>query len=152
MSEPIRIKLKGLDKLQRLMETAPARTRAALLKARLRSAFLIQRAAKEEAPVDKGPLRASINIRHLSDAAIIAPGTNYALAVHEGTGIYGPKKTPIRPKNGKVLAWRSGSGWIFARSIKGQKPNRFMARAAKAVTPAVQREFDHAIEQVTKGR
>lgn len=37
-----------------------------------------------------------------------------------GTGIYGPLKQPITPKNAKILAWQDKSGnWIFAKSVKG---------------------------------
>jgi hypothetical protein len=44
---------------------------------------------------------------------------------HEvGTGIYGPKKRRIVPRNKQFLVWRDlDSGqWRFARSVKGVKP------------------------------
>jgi len=44
---------------------------------------------------------------------------------HEvGTGVYGPKKKRIVPRNKRFLAWKDyDSGkWHFARSVKGVKP------------------------------
>lgn len=43
----------------------------------------------------------------------------YARWQEEGTGIYGPRKNPITSKNGKLLVWKSGSKWHYARSVKG---------------------------------
>lgn len=53
---------------------------------------------------------------------------SYAAYIHEGTGIYGPKGTPIRPINAKVLRWIGSDGTpIFAKSVKGIKPNHFLS-------------------------
>lgn len=78
-------------------------------------------------------------------------GTNkeYALFVHEGTGIYGPRRTPIRPRNKPFLAWpainNSGKGnrrykggktakYIYAKQVKGSPGKPFLTRALKQVT------------------
>ncbi len=67
----------------------------------------------------------------------------YAMWVHEGTGLYGPRKARIYPKTAKFLAWKSTvygakkgkyAGWVFAKSIKGMKPNRFLADALPAAS------------------
>ena len=45
--------------------------------------------------------------------------------LHEvGTGIYGPKKRRIVPRNKRFLAWKDldTGQWRFARSVKGVKP------------------------------
>lgn len=52
-------------------------------------------------------------------------GTRPHNLYHEvGTGVYGPKKRRIVPRNKKLLAWRDyDSGqWHFARSVRGVKP------------------------------
>ena len=57
-----------------------------------------------------------------ADGFTISPSVKYAGYHQSGTGIYGPRGTPIRPKSAKVLAFRSGTkrgGKIFARSVKG---------------------------------
>lgn len=65
-------------------------------------------------------------------------GMNLTELLEEGTGIYGPKGTPIVPKTAKVLRWPAGGmtltgkvrpgGYAFAKSIKGMKPRRMFAR------------------------
>lgn len=67
----------------------------------------------------------------------------YAWWVHEGTGIYGPRHTKIVPRTASVLAWKSKvygakngryAGWVFAKSVKGMKPNRFLTKALPAAS------------------
>lgn len=55
----------------------------------------------------------------------------YAGFQEYGTGIYGPKKTPIRPKNGKLLTWIDPDTGkrVWAREVRGVPPKRFMHRA-----------------------
>ncbi len=56
----------------------------------------------------------------------------YALYQHEGTGIYGPKKRPIRPVNGKFLVWTDPDTGetIFATEVRGTPGKKFLSRAA----------------------
>lgn len=63
---------------------------------------------------------------------------HYAYFVHEGTGIYGPKKTKIFPKTSKVMVWKSAMyghkkgkfvGKVTARSTKGMRGNKFLTEA-----------------------
>ena len=76
-------------------------------------------------------------------------GVDYAVFVHEGTGLHGPKKARIKPKKARVLVWLTKPGlprpktpaqWkeyrrkdlvVYARSTKGQKPNRFLLKGLK---------------------
>lgn len=67
--------------------------------------------------------------------AYIEVGTNlhYAPYVEYGTGIYGPERRPITPKQAKFLAWKDASGqWIRARSVRGMQPWHFMEQAFKS--------------------
>lgn len=94
--------------------------------------------------VDTGLLRASINVQLLQArrGLVVRVGTNlyYARWVHEGTGIYGPRHTVIKPRNGKVLVfkasygpkWGPYKGTVVVRSVKGMKPNRFLVYALPA--------------------
>lgn len=45
-----------------------------------------------------------------------------------GTGIYGPRKTPVVPKKKKFLAWQDPNTgkWNRRKSVRGMKPNRFI--------------------------
>lgn len=50
--------------------------------------------------------------------------------VSKGTGIYAGKGR-IYPKNAKFLKFKIGGRVIFAKSIKGQKPNRYIENSIK---------------------
>lgn len=108
--------------------------------------------AKIKAPVDQGQLRASILLEmdQENGAPVARVGTNvrYALFVHEGTGIYGPRKTSIVPKTKRFLRWpvknQSGRGrrrykagktqaYVYARSVKGVPARPFLTDALEAV-------------------
>ena len=54
-------------------------------KAVKKSAFLIEAESKPVTPVDTGRLRASISSQIMPLTATIAPHTDYAIYVHEGT-------------------------------------------------------------------
>jgi len=55
----------------------------------------------------------------------------YASLVHSGTGLYGPRHRMITPKRGKVLVFRpKGSNRVvYARKVRGMKPNPFLKDA-----------------------
>lgn len=93
----------------------------------------------ERAPrrIDTGHLRSSIHteLLTLNGVPAVRVGTKvfYAVYVHEGTGIYGPRGTPIRPVTAKFLSWKKKGGQrIFARQVKGMKPNPFLRDALDA--------------------
>jgi hypothetical protein len=92
--------------------------------------------------IDTGHLRSSLTheLFFLGGNIGTRVGTNvhYSMYVHEGTGIYGPKHMPIRPKTKNILAWKSAvygakkgkyAGWAFATSVKGMVPNRYLTNA-----------------------
>lgn len=100
------------------------------------------------APVDDGPLRASLRTKMEASTRVVRgwvySDLEYALYVHEGTGIYGPKGQPIRPKNGRYLVFearnarttpRGRGNIVFARQVRGQRPQRFLLEALKAASP-----------------
>lgn len=57
----------------------------------------------------------------------------YAGFHEDGTGIYGPKKTPIRPKHKKLLSWVDPSTGkrIWAKEVRGSPAIHFLERAIK---------------------
>lgn len=50
----------------------------------------------------------------------------YAQYLEWGTGLYGPKKKVIRPKNAKMLSWMSDGKRVFASYVKGMTPAPFI--------------------------
>lgn len=88
--------------------------------------------------VDTGRLRASIATivvtRDGAPTVLVGTNVNYARFVHDGTGLYGPRHAPIRPRRGKFLRFRPRGSrrWVYARQVKGMRPNRFLANALSA--------------------
>lgn len=87
--------------------------------------------------IDTGTLRSSIKTELLSlgGKPVVRVGTNlfYAIYVHDGTGIYGPKGTPIKPKQAKMLSWKAKTGKrVYAKQVKGMRPNPFLTDAVDA--------------------
>lgn len=89
-------------------------------------------AARRLVPRDTSRLGNSLTISYLTGpggepVARIGSNLPYAIYVHEGTGLYGPKNALIRPRTATVLRWpninNSGSG---RRRYKGGATNAFV--------------------------
>jgi len=73
---------------------------------------------------------------------VIKVGEEYMAFQNFGTGIYGPRGTPIVPhKAGGVLVFDSliGGGLVFARSVRGTEPTHFWERTVDAWPQIVSR-------------
>lgn len=125
----------------------------------------VEREAKQHAPVRFNRLRSSIHTRVIQagDRIVAYIGTNvhYAPYVEFGTGLYGPRKRVIRPKRAKVLSWvtrgrgayvttRTGrtryasappGQRVFARSVRGMRPQPYLIPALKRVRPRFERDL-----------
>jgi HK97 gp10 family phage protein len=89
----------------------------------------VEARAVKEAPVKTSNLANSITSTVSADGkkGIIAATAHYAGFVHMGTGLFGPLKQRIFPTAKKALFWPGAAHPV--KSIKGQKPNPFFARA-----------------------
>jgi hypothetical protein len=115
-----------------------------------RRAQRVLNTARTLCPVDQGTLRGSLHKEPVTvdgdPAYRIGSPLEYAIYVHEGTGIYG-SGAPIRPTSGKFLRWpaknQSGSGrrrykagatekWIFARQSSGSPGRPFLLQALQS--------------------
>lgn len=76
------------------------------------------------------------------DPTELAGSVNYAPFVHNGTGIYGPKKKKIFPKNAKALK----IGKNFRMFSKGQKPQPFFDDAVDKYADDAADEFLRKLE------
>ncbi|WP_435111317.1 hypothetical protein [Nocardiopsis synnemataformans] len=97
--------------------------------------------AKRKVGVDTGRLKGSIRftVRVQGSRVIGTVGSmvQYAPYHHEGTGIYGPRRQPIRPVKAKVLAFKpKGSrATVFATQVRGARPNPFLIDALREAVP-----------------
>jgi len=135
-----------LGDFQKVGDEAPVRLKFGL------SQFLsmVADSARTSCPVKTGHLQSSITheITKFNKTEIegrVGSNLIYSSYVELGTGIFGPSKTPIRPKTKKVLAWvsrgprpTSPQGWnlavkegraVFAKETRGQKPKPFLLPA-----------------------
>lgn len=98
----------------------------------------VQNQAKRNCPVDVGRLRSSIQMRHVTiggePGVEVFTNVEYAMWVHEGTGIYGPRHAPIFPKHGRFLVFtpRGAGSPVFARSVRGMRGRPFLTDALSA--------------------
>jgi hypothetical protein len=83
-------------------------------------------------------------------AETVRDGWAYPTNVFRGTGLYGPRDRYIRPTRKRAMrfdgAYYGRKGWIFAKYIRGQKPNRLwydlgVARANSYVSRNLHRVF-----------
>ena len=52
-----------------------------------------------------------------------------------GTGIYGPRHSPIVPKKAKFLHWSNSSGEHFAKSVRGMRATHYIDKAWAIIEP-----------------
>lgn len=88
--------------------------------------------------IDTGRLRSSIavELRRGPRGLLVRIGTNveYAIFVHEGTGIYGKNARPIKPKTKRYLRFKvkGSKRYTYATQVKGMKGNPFLVKALPA--------------------
>lgn len=69
----------------------------------------------------------------------------YSRFLHDGTGIYGPKKQPIVAKKADNLRFKIGDRWIATRSVKGVKPMRWLTKAWEKELPSTIKHVEKTI-------
>lgn len=106
-----------------------------------------ENAGKRNVKVDEGILRASVTSAVTTSAAEVrgrvGTGLIYGLYLHEGTGIYGPRGTPIRPIHRQFLRFEVKSGTaargrrpvVFARQVRGVPGDKWLLRALQSSVP-----------------
>lgn len=88
--------------------------------------------------IDTGQTRASLTTRMVTyrsmPAARIGSPLRKAVWIHGGTGIYGPRRQPIRPQRAKRLVFKpkGANRVVYAKSVKGMKANPFLKDALSA--------------------
>jgi len=150
MAQTITIEAPNLDALKADFEKAGKEAPSRLKFGLTQFLSMVADVARTSCPVKTGHLQSSITheITKATNTEVegrVGSNVEYAPYVELGTGIYGPNKTPIRPKTKKVLAWVSRgprpttpAGWkqasaegraVFAKETRGQKPKPFLLPA-----------------------
>jgi hypothetical protein len=73
-------------------------------------------------------------------------GVFYPIFVLGGTGIYGPRHTPIKPIRGPVLVWSDDEGNVYVKTtVKGQHPQDLFAACEGNVSELMTKEMNLAM-------
>lgn len=130
--QPTSQTLSLLKKLENSTKVVNDAKKAGMIKA----TNLFRARAIEKAPIRTGTLRKSIltDVSQDGESGRIYSDLDYALYQEEGTGIYGPKGSPITPKKAKYLRFKAKSGQIiYTKRVKGVKAKKFFANAGEYI-------------------
>ncbi|MCP6719740.1 MAG: hypothetical protein KJI72_00220 [Patescibacteria group bacterium] len=144
MSE-IRIKIKGLNRLQRALRESPRISEPILQRTIDASqAVMAKHTVRGVVPWKTGNLLQSFRFSRGRLRARWFPKANYALFVHEGT-----RPHTIRVRNKRVLANKK-TGQIFGTVVNhpGMKPNRYMNRIVDRSERDIKTLFQRAAEKI----
>lgn len=150
MATEISIAVPELAALQKKFKQSPELVGRELHKGMMTSAILLQREARQQAPVDTGNLRNMIQVQDLVglNAVAIQARAKYSIYVHEGSRPHFPPLKAITP-------WANRHGvppFAVAMGIAkhGTKGKPFMRNAVMIQKVAVQAVFRQIALNVTK--
>jgi hypothetical protein len=107
--------------------------------------------------VGQGSIEASFGVRDVSRATRGAGGRftgsspgarRYPLWVHEGTGLYGHFHRVITPKRRKFMVFVGRTGLVFARSVRGQKPQPYMRHGYEEARAYIDAHLDEMVNRL----
>lgn len=102
----------------------------------------------ENSPVDTGLLRSwALTLNEDLKKEIHTPAV-YASWVNDGTGLYGPMKRKITPKNASALKFTYQGQTVFAKSVKGQRGQKFVEKSIAATESKLDSLFIRAATEV----
>lgn len=98
----------------------------------------VLRVARFGTPYRTGALAGSGRVRGpvtrgLRIASQVVFTARHAKWVHQGTGIYGPRRRMIRPISKQVLRWVDGAGVHFAKQVRGMRGRPYLMDALRQV-------------------
>lgn len=146
MPEFIRIEQREGEDIFDLIGSMPDKA-VRLLRATIEDiADRIESQAIANAPEDTGELKAhAVERRDLKrrvqgpgglvvKSEISVPSTpKHAKWVHDGTGIYGPRGTPIVPRKARFMRFQIDGKWFAKTSVLGQQPQPYLKEAVEEV-------------------
>lgn len=112
---------------------------------------------KRESPVDHGRLQGSwTKFDDGPNQKTIKSSANYAQYVNDGTGLYGPHKTLIKPTTKKALKFTPNKGkfkgmTIFTPYSRGIKPRKFVEKSMEKTSNSIPELVIQSINQVKLG-
>lgn len=85
---------------------------------------------QKNSPVDHGVLKGWFFYNSSDDEIHIRSPAKYVKFVNDGTGVFGPRGTPIiHPSIGKKFAFQVGGKMIYTNVIQGQRGQHFVEKS-----------------------
>ncbi|SDY71855.1 HK97 gp10 family phage protein [Thermoactinomyces sp. DSM 45892] len=104
---------------------------------------------RENSPVSHGRLAGSWQMNRLSSLRYkVQTAVAYARYTNDGTGIYGPRRQPIRPRSGQALVFQSQGRTVFARSVRGMKGRKYIEKSIEQTEHRKAEFVEMALEEV----
>lgn len=105
---------------------------------------------QKNSPTDHGRLKQWYPYEYTPGEEVkIKSPAHYVTYVNDGTGIYGPHKTPIYSKHiGKPIAFQVGGKMVYVRMIRGQKPQKIVERSIQEVEGKLGNLYIKAVREV----
>lgn len=137
---PISISVEGADNLK-----MKERIREIIKKGTSYTTQELIRSLKSNSPVRTGYLKKWFPTKKSDLMYTVKSPAHYVGFVNDGTGIYGPRKTPIYSKKaGAPLVFQANGGIVAVKYIRGQKGQKFVERSIEETGPKVERLFIRA--------
>lgn len=127
----------------------------------------LTRILKQNTPKNEGHLHGAWRHEVNDTEAIFTNSAKYAVWVNEGTGIFGPRKTRLYPrqakgflfkpdkkydgKYGPTIANGKYKGYYFFRSIRGQKGQHYVEKSADKLKSRLPTIIRNAVAHATRG-
>lgn len=78
--------------------------------------------------------------------------TAYPWYVHEGTGLFGKVGQLIRPRRAKAMRFFGRTGLVFAKTVRGQKPQPYVGEAFIDVNEYIKQRIGSMVRRIIEGR
>lgn len=112
----------------------------------------LERETRKASPVDTGHLQGSWVNNTSKDQVQLSTSTHYARYVDEGTGLYGPYKALIYPKDKKgSLMFKTGNGVTHIKYSKGIKGRHYVDKAINNFEAKLPNVIAQAIRKTSEG-
>ena len=135
---------KSMNNFFRDMNKYSEAVQAKVQKEVTRATYAVEGGAKQNSPVKKSFLRNSIRATIKGKlSGQVAVGAKYGGYVHQGT-----RPHVILPRNKKMLAWKVGKGYRFAKIVHhpGTKANPFLQKAVDKERPIYMLNLKQALQ------
>lgn len=134
------VEVLGLDHLQNKLSLLSSLDISSIL---MQAGLAVEAEAKELCPIDDGTLRASIKAEKVDDKTVkVGTNVEYAVYVHQGTGIY------AKNGDGRQEPWSYVDAEGNWHTTKGQHPNPFLERALDNKKKEINEYVNQKVQEV----